>query len=160
MDWVIEKASELGVDSICPFFSERTVIHAGKSDLTDRLRHWQKVAQSAAKQSDRLKPAEIDPPQAFKGLLKRLEGNEGLKAILWEAEEAEDLKGLIKKSSLAREFVGVVGPEGGFSAAEVQSATRGGFQSVSLGRRILRAETAAITLVAIVQYEWGDLRRK
>ncbi|MBW1860962.1 MAG: RsmE family RNA methyltransferase, partial [Deltaproteobacteria bacterium] len=67
------------------------------------------------------------------------------------------LKGLLREPPPVRKFVGIVGPEGGFTQGEIEVAGKAGFISVSLGHRVLRAETAAITMVAIVQYEWGDL---
>ena len=93
-----------------------------------------------------------------------------LKAILWEGEESRSLKSLLRSSFPVvdengietnkcpyDEFVGLVGPEGGFSLGEVEQAQKWDFIPVSLGYRILRAETAAITMVAVIQYEWGDL---
>jgi 16S rRNA (uracil1498-N3)-methyltransferase len=82
---------------------------------------------------------------------------DALKVILWEEEGAKDLKGLLRASSTAKHFIGIVGPEGGFSKEEVEIVKAAGFISVSMGRRILRAETAAIIMVAIAKYEWGDL---
>jgi len=76
---------------------------------------------------------------------------------LWEGERKRDLKALLKDSSRTDRFIGIIGPEGGFSEEEVERAENAGFVPISLGNRILRSETAALTLVAIVQYEWGDL---
>jgi len=70
---------------------------------------------------------------------------------------ATDLMGVLRGSPPVKRILGIVGPEGGFSAEEVRAAGEAGFVSVSLGQRVLRAETAATTVVAIVQYEWGDL---
>ena len=80
-----------------------------------------------------------------------------MKIILWEDEPSRDLKTLLRASSPIMQFVGMVGPEGGFGREEVEAARNAGFISVSMGNRVLRAETAAMTLVGIVQYEWGDL---
>ncbi|MFC1532995.1 16S rRNA (uracil(1498)-N(3))-methyltransferase [Thermodesulfobacteriota bacterium] len=157
MDYLIEKTSELGVNRLIPFSSERTVVRLDGKRVSERVRHWQEIARSAAKQSDRIKPAEILPPVSFEDIVNRWEKKDVLKVIMWEEEEAEGLKELIRTSPPARRFVGMVGPEGGFSGKEIEIARQGGFKPVSLGNRILRAETAAIILVAIVQYEWGDL---
>lgn len=89
--------------------------------------------------------------------MERCKGEDALKVILWEEEGVKDLKTLLMASSSARKFVGVVGPEGGFTQQEIEVAKGAYFISVSLGHRILRSETAAITMVAIVQYELGDL---
>jgi 16S rRNA (uracil1498-N3)-methyltransferase len=157
MDYLIEKCSELGVNEITPFFSERTVVKIAQSMTTDRARRWRGIAQAAAKQSDGIKPAAISLPVSFGELTDRWRNDEAMKLILWEKEESTDLKELLRASPPSARFIGMVGPEGGFSRTEIDIAREAGFRPVSIGRRILRAETAAITLVAIVQYDWGDL---
>ena len=157
MDYVVEKASELGVYRLLPFFSERTVVRLDKESSYRKERHWREIAGSAAKQSDRGTTAEIGPISSFGDLLDHLKQEEALKTVLWEEERAKDLKGLLKEYPPLRKFVGIVGPEGGFTQKEIEAAKEAGFISASLGLRVLRAETAAATIVAIVQYEWGDL---
>ena len=170
MDYMIQKTSELGVDLIVPFFSERTVVRPNKEGYMTRVRHWREVARSAAKQSGRVTPANIYPLNAFDDLTNHWGDGKTLKVILWEGEESRSLKSLLRSSCPVvdengietnkcpyDEFVGLVGPEGGFSLGEVEQAQKWDFIPVSLGYRILRAETAAITMVAVIQYEWGDL---
>ena len=157
MDYLIQKTSELGVDCIHPFSSERTVVRLDGERIAKRIRHWQKVAQSSAKQCDRSMPAEIGALSEFRELINKTETQDALKVIFWEGEESRALKNLLNGSSAFKIFIGVVGPEGGFSKDEVKDAGDAGFISVSLGNRILRSETAAIAMMAIVQYELGDL---
>jgi 16S rRNA (uracil1498-N3)-methyltransferase len=170
MDYLIQKTSELGVDLIVPFFSERTVVRPDKEGYMARVRHWREVARSAAKQSGRITPANIYPLNTFHDLADHWGDGHDLKVILWEGEESRSLKGVLRSSFPIKseegiandnrpydEFTGMVGPEGGFSEREVELAQKWGFIPVSLGQRILRAETAAITMVALIQYEWGDL---
>jgi 16S rRNA (uracil1498-N3)-methyltransferase len=157
MDYVIEKTSELGVHRILPFSSERTVVRLNKERFANKKQRWLEIAHSAAKQSDRKTPVEIGPPSSFEDLVGKCGAENALKVILWEEEGATDLKGLLRASPPVKKFIGMVGPEGGFAQEEVRAAGEAGFVSVSLGQRVLRAETAAITLVALVQYEWGDL---
>lgn len=157
MDYVIEKTSELGVRRILPFSSERTVVRPNKERFANKKQRWREIAHSAAKQSDRKTPLEIGPLSSFEELVGKCRGENALKVILWEEEGARDLKGVLRGSLPVKRFLGIVGPEGGFSQEEVRAAGEAGFVSVSLGQRVLRAETAAITMVAIVQYEWGDL---
>jgi len=157
MDYLIEKISELGVVRIMPFYSQRTVIKAGSPNGSNKLRRWREIAVSSAKQSDRITPVEISEPAAFTEMLKHLRGSDALKVILWEREDSRDLKDLLRQSMPGHHFAGLVGPEGGFTSAEVDDAAKAGFIPVSLGKRTLRAETAAIALVAILQYERGDL---
>jgi 16S rRNA (uracil1498-N3)-methyltransferase len=159
MDYLIEKSSELGVIEIIPFFSERTVIRDVRYSSEGRARRWREIAQGAAKQSDRIKPAEICLPASFREICERYQNDDAMKVILWEREESTDLKRLLRAHPSSARFIGMVGPEGGFASTEIDMAGKAGFIPVSIGRRILRAETAAVTLVAIVQYEWGDLGR-
>jgi 16S rRNA (uracil1498-N3)-methyltransferase len=160
MDYMIEKTSELGATLIKPFTSERTVIKVDNDRSSNKLRRWREIAVSAAKQSDRIAPAEISQPVPFMDLVRQLRDLDCLKIILWEREVSGDLKEVLRASDPASRFAGMVGPEGGFSTDEASAAREAGFIPVSLGKRILRAETAAITLAAIVQYEWGDLSIK
>ena len=157
MDLVIEKTSELGVYSIHPFASQRTVVRLDSQKARDRVRRWQEISHSATKQSDRRKPAEIGTLISFPDLTTKYRQKSALKIIFWEDEEAKDLKSLLRESFPMTEVVGIVGPEGGFTREEIRMAREAGFTSVSLGQRVLRAETAAITMTAIIQYEWGDL---
>jgi 16S rRNA (uracil1498-N3)-methyltransferase len=173
MDYVIEKTSELGVHRVLPFSSERTVVRLNKERFANRKQRWREIAHRAAKQSDRITPVELGLLSSFEELVAKCRGENALKVILWEEEGATYLKGLLRASPPftptlpspsrgrvwegVKKFIGIVGPEGGFSQEEVQAAGEAGFVSVSLGQRVLRAETAAITMVAIIQYEWGDL---
>jgi 16S rRNA (uracil1498-N3)-methyltransferase len=157
MDLVIQKCSELGVTCIIPFNSDRTIIKLDKTRVASKTRHWKEIARSSTKQADRDKPPRVADITSFAHCLDE-DGGEGiLKVILWEEEGALDLKACLKSSTLVKKFRGIVGPEGGFTHEEVRLAEAKGFTPVSLGRRILRAETAAIALAAIVQYECGDL---
>jgi 16S rRNA (uracil1498-N3)-methyltransferase len=157
MDYLVHKTSELGVDQILPFYSGRTLLKPGAHASANKLRRWREIAQSATKQSDRMKPAEIGPLLTFRELLEWWAREDVKKFILWEDETTRDLKSLLRSRPPAKHIVGMVGPEGGFSAQEIEAASEAGFIPASLGRRVLRAETAAITLVALLQYEWGDL---
>lgn len=157
MDYVIQKTSELGVNRILPFISERTVARPDVRKSANKLRHWKEIAQSSTKQSGRLVPAVISPVSSIHEILNQWKDKDALKIILWEDENAKDLKSVLRNTDPAGNFAGIIGPEGGFSKHEVETAKDAGFISASLGQRILRAETAAVTLLAITQYEWGDL---
>ena len=158
MDYLIQKTSELGVTRISPFFSSRSVVHLKGDRQLKKSNRWKEIAHSAAKQCNRDIPLEIGSPESFDKQLALFNSAPGLKVILWERETSRDLKDLLQNHEPSGGFTGVVGPEGGFSREEVSNARHAGFIPVSMGRRILRAETAALVLVAIVQYEWGDLR--
>lgn len=159
MDFVIQKTSELGVSHLFPFLSERTVVKPDEKGKANKMRHWEEIAIAASKQSDREKPPVIHPVFPFTGLVDRFKTGNHLKVILWEGEETRDLKGVIRDLKPGTAAVGIIGPEGGFAGGEIEAAVKAGFLPVSMGRRILRAETAAVAFVAVLQYEWGDLRR-
>jgi len=157
MDYLIQKTSELGVDRIVPFFSERTVVKYKKESFATKIRHWHEISVSSAKQSGGI-PAEIETPVSIVQLNEEWKGaSSALKVVLWEEEGTTDFKSLLKTCPPAEKILGMVGPEGGFSREEIDSCRDAGFVPVSLGHRILRAETAAMIMVAIVQYELGDL---
>jgi len=158
MDYLIQKTSELGVTRISPFFSSRSVVHLKADRQRKKSNRWREIAHSAAKQCNRDIPPEIGAPESFDKQLALFSKAPGLKVILWERETSRDLKDLLQNHESSGSFTGMVGPEGGFTPEEVSAAQHAGFIPVSMGSRILRAETAALVLVAIVQYEWGDLR--
>jgi 16S rRNA (uracil1498-N3)-methyltransferase len=157
MDDLVKKTSELGVAVILPFHSTRTVVRLDGERFERKRVHWEGIAKSAAKQSDRQKVARIETLSDFGEMCRRFAGETHLKVILWEREGTGDLKDVLRRMPRSRTVIGVVGPEGGFDNHEVALAAESGFSPVSMGRRILRADTAAITFVSIVQYEWGDL---
>ncbi len=157
MDIIIEKCTELGVNTIIPFLSSRSIIRMDKHKHESRLKHWQGVAISAVKQSDALTPPEITQVMDFRDMLDNLKERHATKVILWEQDKRISIKKILTEREKRDHFIGIVGPEGGFSKAEIQWAKESGFIPATLGRRILRAETASISMVSLVQYEWGDL---
>jgi 16S rRNA (uracil1498-N3)-methyltransferase len=98
----------------------------------------------------------IWPLSDFSQLLQQTEDKE-LKLFCWEAEKKENLRQALEAKGKARQACVLIGPEGGFSAKEAEEAASAGFQSISLGGRILRTETAAIVVIGLIQYELGDL---
>jgi 16S rRNA (uracil1498-N3)-methyltransferase len=156
MDLVIQKTSELGVNEIVPVITERSQIRE-----TKKIGRWRKIAEDASRQSGRPAVPEIREPISFRDILSdnspyALSFKTAGCLIFWE----EGVCGLaqIKRSVRApRELMIAVGPEGGFTKNEAAEAESKGFVVVSLGNRILRAETAAIAATAIVQFLFGDL---
>ncbi|SPD74016.1 putative Ribosomal RNA small subunit methyltransferase E [uncultured Desulfobacterium sp.] len=157
MDLIIQKASELGVESLTPFFSERSVVRLDQDRITNKMMHWKGVAESSAKQCGRAVTMQVESPLELSSLLEKWREKDALKVILWEKEAENDLKSLLKSTCSIKDFVGIIGPEGGFTEGEVLAGRGAGFIPVSLGVRILRAETAALAIAVIVQYELGDL---
>jgi 16S rRNA (uracil1498-N3)-methyltransferase len=151
MDFVIQKAVELGVGQIIPVVSERSVPDI-KEKEDKKLSHWQAIAKEAAEQCGRTLVPEIPALLSFEELLK-LGKNYELALIPWELETKSSLKEVLT-TYRPNHLLIVVGPEGGFSNEEAGSAKQAGFVAVSLGKRILRAETAAISTLANIYYEY------
>ncbi len=156
MDFVVEKATELGVRSIMPFTSSFTVPKLDDKKIAKRTERWQKIALSAAKQCGRTQVPEILPLCEFRSMVEGA-GASRLKILFWEKESACSLRQLHQENGNATAILVAIGAEGGLSDAEAQWAMERGFASVHLGRRILRAETAAVAVLSLVQFLWGDL---
>jgi len=154
MELIIQKATELGVSAIIPFKSERSISLEEREAKQKKAHRWQEIAVKAVQQSRRAKVPRIAAYHLFDEALK-ICGEDGLKIILWEKDGGK-LKNVLRQYSPQKIYV-MVGPEGGLTEEEVKLARGRGFIPVKLGQRILRTETAAITLVGILQYEWGDL---
>jgi 16S rRNA (uracil1498-N3)-methyltransferase len=154
MDTLVQKATELGVTGIIPFFSSRSVPLLEKKQEMKRHLRWEKIAVEASKQCGRGVLPKVWPLQDYPGVLE-LAPEDSLKLILWE-REGLGLKETLRRSK-GRSIFFVVGPEGGFSEREVEEAKRRGFTSIFLGKRILRSETTSLSLLSILQYEWGDI---
>jgi len=157
MDLMIQKTSELGVHRIQPMLCTRTTVRLPPNRVESRLRHWREIARSAAKQADRAVPAHVEGPKAFEDVLMEWRESRLPKVLLYEGEASLDLKTLLRRTRPEKGIAMVVGPEGGFTPREVDAARTSGFVPVSLGRRILRSETAGLAVVTVAQYEWGDL---
>jgi 16S rRNA (uracil1498-N3)-methyltransferase len=156
MDLIIEKATELGAHSIIPFISSYAVPRLDASKIEKRKERWQRVALSAAKQCGRTHVPEIFPLTDFETLIRQTEPLP-LKLLFWEKESEHGLKQVRETHPSVGSVLIVVGPEGGFSPGEVKLAIDRAFKSIGLGNRILRAETAAVTALSLVQFLWGDL---
>ena len=157
LDWVIEKATELGVTTIIPFSSNYTVPKLDRDRIHKRAERWRKIAVSAAKQCGRSRIPEVRSLCSFENFAHE-SWPETLKLIFWENETQQSVHELFQKCHEAKSVLLAIGPEGGFSKREVELANAQGFQSVHMGRRILRAETAALAALTLVQFLWGDLK--
>lgn len=154
MDYLIQKATELGAKEIIPFFSSRSVPFLEKSRRTTRLHRWQRIAIEASKQCGRGLVPNIGPFLDYAEMLQTAP-RDSLRLILWEREGAR-LREVVRPSNEKKIFF-VVGPEGGLSREEVEEAQKNGFIPVTLGERIVRSETASLCLLSILQYERGDM---
>ncbi len=156
MDLIIQKATELGIHTLYPFTSQYSDAHKKKIKM-DR---WKRIIFESCKQCQQPIPPVLKPVQNFNELLSIPEKKDK-KIIFWEKEKAVDLKDVAFASEDNNQAVFIIiGPEGGFSDEEIELAQSAGFHSVTLGKRLLRAETAAIAAMSILQFQLGNLDKK
>ncbi|HIS59515.1 MAG TPA: 16S rRNA (uracil(1498)-N(3))-methyltransferase [Candidatus Faecousia faecipullorum] len=154
LEHVIQKATELGAAEIVTFPSARCVSRPDEKSLQKKLERWQKIAQSAAEQSGRGIIPDILVLPSFGEALKR--GAQADKALLfYENEQATTLKMALSSGSYQTVSL-LTGPEGGLEEAEVHEAREAGFQICTLGKRILRCETAPLCALSAVMYDAGE----
>lgn len=157
-DFIVEKSTELGVSKIIPIISERTIPELSLRAKAKQSR-WQKITLSAAKQCGRTIIPEISPITTFQNAVKSVcigkNLSESVSIIPWECEKKNTLKTVIKSLNLAisQSLNLFIGPEGGFSNAEIELAKKCGAIPVTLGKRILRTETAPIVVISNILYE-------
>jgi 16S rRNA (uracil1498-N3)-methyltransferase len=147
-DLVIQKSVELGIKTFVPLVTKRCDVRI--KDADKKTERWRKIALEASKQSGRADLMKIESPVYFE---KFIETAEGAKILF-----AERFGARFSEISEAEKITAVIGSEGGWEDAEIESAKATGFQIVTLGGRILRAETATISIAAILQHRFGDLK--
>lgn len=156
MDFIIQKSIELGAVKIVPVITEHTVVRFDyKKDAEKKTARWQKISTEAAKQCNRGTIPQVQLPIKFSEALSISEEFD-LSIIPYEKEREKSLRQYIRDKS-ATKIALFIGPEGGFSEKEIESAISKGVKPVTLGPRILRTETAGITVMSILMYELGDV---
>ena len=155
LDYVLQKCTELGVFNFVPVLCSRS-LYRGPEWSSNRMARWRTVVKEASEQSERSHLPLISGAVGFEAACDLVQGT-GI--ILWEREETVTLKSslICPEIFTDRRLTIFVGPEGGFTDQEIDYARTVGIASVSLGKRILRAETAAISAVSIVMHELGEL---
>jgi 16S rRNA (uracil1498-N3)-methyltransferase len=153
MDWVVQKATELGVSRIIPVLTERTVVKLDGRHAERRLQHWQGIAVAACEQSGRTRIPDIAAPVALQAVLSRSQSEQATRLLLSPTGSLriEDLR------PPEQGLLVLIGPEGGLAEAEQRAALGAGFQAVRLGPRVLRTETAAVAAITLLQHAFGDL---
>jgi len=156
MEWILEKAAELGAAELVPVLTERSVGKIPNDRLPLRLARWDKILRAAAKQCGRATLPELRPPQSLEDALGLCAADD-LTLIPWEAERALSLKRLLAgRAPTPPKTVNIfIGPEGGFSPKEVDAAKQAGAQAVTLGPLILRTETAGLFVLSVLWHEFG-----
>jgi 16S rRNA (uracil1498-N3)-methyltransferase len=161
MDLIVQKATEIGVNKIVPLQTKRSDIGGRQKSLSQeksaqKLDRWSRIGMEAAKQSQR---SSLPILETFMTIDEFLEQSfsADMQLLLWEEEQEQQLKAVLRRDHDAvQSAIIVVGPEGGFTPEEAQRFVDAGYQSVSLGKRILRTETAGLVVLSILQYEFGD----
>ena len=155
LEWVWQKSVELGASCLVPVVSQRTVVRPVAA-LEGKRARWEAIVREAAEQSHR---GQIPRLGAACDLSDALAAAQGVRLIAWEGAQAQPslLQALRLVENPMRQVNLLIGPEGGFAAAEVAQAQAAGWQSVSLGQRILRAETAALVAVTLVMGALGEM---
>lgn len=168
MDFIIQKNVELGLNEIIPVLTEHTVVKfANAKDAEKKQTRWQRISEEAAKQCGRGVVPVVDMPDAFKNVVDHITSDEESKETLYimpyENETENTLKKVLYDNKTALDEGGslkriclFIGPEGGFSKKETEYAISKGFTTVTLGKRILRTETAGMATIAAIRYEIGD----
>ena len=152
-EYVLQKCTELGVCEVVPFLSKRSLIRTDESRFTKKMERYQKIVKEACEQSEREQLVKVYPPMTLKDIVK-LETNIGLVAYEEASREGEcmafeaNLKAMKKGDIITI----VVGPEGGLEKDEVDAFIKAGYQACSLGKRILRSETAPLYMMSVIGY--------
>jgi len=149
MEFVVEKASELGVAALLPFTSERTIVRESGANKVER---WRRIAKSSAEQSGRRQILEVADPMPFSALLERFSAYDVV-LFPWEASAPSPLRTMLPPLlEKGREALAIIGPEGGFAHTEAAAAEAAGATVVSLGTRILRTETAGLYIASVIDF--------
>ena len=149
MDWVLQKATELGVTKITPLMTERTEVKLGGERADKKLEHWQQILISACEQCQRNILPELSEPKLFSEWIGECDAE--LKFVLHH----RDNQGL-PENKTTQSVALLIGPEGGLDDDEIAQAIAQLFSPLTLGPRVLRTETAPVAAISLVQYLWGD----
>ena len=163
MDFIVQKATELGVGRIVPVLSRRSVVRLDQSQAASKQAHWRAVAVSACEQCGRNRLPSVDAPQPLLNYLGAMNPKEtpGLLRLVLEPENAaREQQGARVDAHAAAPVIGAdiaIGPEGGFAPEELEAFELSAFSRLRLGPRVLRTETAAIAAIVVLQARFGDM---
>lgn len=154
MDWVVEKAVELGAAAIAPIAAARSVLKLDAARAAKRLAHWQAIAQTACEQCGRNRIPQIAPVASFDAWLETARSAPGLKLMLSPVHPQAFTA--LSPPAPGTPIMLLIGPEAGLSDAEETAAQAAGFTPILLGPRVMRTETAALAALAAIHARWGD----
>lgn len=152
MDWIVQKATELGVAALVPVASERSEVKLDSERASKRVAHWRSVVVAACEQSGRASVPAVAMPTSLPEALAALSA--GSRRLLLDPEATHGLGD--QKEGDCRELVFAIGPEGGWSPRDIASLHAAGFNGMRLGPRVLRTETAGIAAIAALLARYGD----
>ena len=147
-EWALEKATELGVDEIIPLYTTRSEIRISGEKISGRMTRWERIAKEASKQCRRADVPHVRAPLEFRGFLTSEEYSVKNKILFYEKSDNQWQPGRMKTGG---DTIICIGPEGGWTEEEIESAEKSGCGILSLGPRVLRAETAAIAAISVFQ---------
>jgi 16S rRNA (uracil1498-N3)-methyltransferase len=154
MDLIVQKCTELGVAGIVPFMAGRSVVKIGSGQLQKKIDRWQRIAMEAARQSEQVR---IPGITVARDMAEAVDiASQQVRLLVWESATV-GLKDFLMATPPPDTAAIIIGPEGGIAEKEAELAISHGFHPVSLGRSILRTETAGFVTLAILQYQWGKL---
>ncbi len=155
-DNLVRKSVELGVHSIIPLKTQRCVSRLASAAERDRSRRWQRIAEEASKQCGRSQVPEVNPKALSVEEFCRQSADCDLKLVFWEDEGKTRLQDIVAPGSVGS-IAFLAGPEGGWAEDEIDYLRQQGFQSVTLGPRLLKADSASLVILSLLQHRWGDL---
>ena len=156
MELIIQKAVELGVKEIIPVATKRCVVKLDNKKEASKLKRWQAISESAAKQSRRTIIPEVSPVMSFKEAINRAKEFELGISPYENFKDMKETREVLEKVQKGIKIGIFIGPEGGFEESEVQYAFENGIRPISLGKRILRTETAGLTILSVLMFQLED----
>jgi len=155
-DLLVRKATELGVRSIAALKTQRCVARLAKESETYRTQRWQRIAEEASKQCGRSRMPQINPSAISLEEFCQQSVDCDLKLVFWEGEQQTRLQDIASTEPVTS-IAFLAGPEGGWAAEEIDFLKEHGFQTVSLGPRLLKADSVSLVILSLLQHRWGDL---
>jgi len=155
IDLILQKGTELGVHNFWLFGGRRSIVRLRDNQVDAKLSRWNRIVSEAARQCGR---ATVPAVSWLSSVVEVTEASDhDLRLVLWEGEQQKSLREVVNEQAGCGSIIVAVGPEGGFDPLEIRHFSRSGFETLTIGRRILRTETAAIAILAILQYIYEDM---
>ena len=155
MDWIIQKTTELGISNIQPIICERSIVKIKNDKIQKKILHWRQVSIAACEQCGRAKIPKIHEPENIIKYLEKVTKSDNETKIILSPDATQSLNKV--SPNIEQDIKVLIGPEGDFTKQELEFAIKKGFLSIKIGPRILRTETAPISILSILQYKYGDI---